>query len=44
VQASVNLTTWNTIGQFTATNNVWAQFEDLEGANLQQRFYRLTWQ
>jgi hypothetical protein len=44
VQASVNLTTWNTIGQTTATNNAWTQFEDLEGANLGLRFYRLAWQ
>jgi fibronectin type 3 domain-containing protein len=44
VQASENLTTWNTIGQITATNNTWTQFEDIEGANLKLRFYRLVWQ
>jgi fibronectin type 3 domain-containing protein len=44
VQASVNLTTWNTIGRITATNNAWTQFQDLEGANLKLRFYRLVWQ
>jgi hypothetical protein len=44
VQASVNLTTWDTIGQTTATSNAWTQFEDLAGANLKLRFYRLVWQ
>jgi hypothetical protein len=44
VQASVNLTTWSTIWQTTATNNVWTQFQDVEGANLGMRFYRLAWQ
>jgi hypothetical protein len=44
VQASVDLTTWNTIGQIIATSNAWTQVEDLEGVNLKQRFYRLVWQ
>ncbi len=44
VQASVNLTTWSTIWQTTSTSNAWAQFQDVEGANLKMRFYRLAWQ
>jgi hypothetical protein len=44
VQASVDLATWSTIWQTTATNNAWTQFEDVEGANLKMRFYRLVWQ
>jgi hypothetical protein len=44
VQASVDLATWSTIWQTTATNNAWTQFKDVEGANLKMRFYRLVWQ
>jgi len=44
VQASVNLTTWSTIWQITSTSNAWTQFQDVEGANLKMRFYRLAWQ
>jgi hypothetical protein len=44
VQASVNLTTWSTLWQTTATNNAWAEFADAQGANLKMRFYRLVWQ
>jgi hypothetical protein len=44
LQASVNLQTWSTIWQSTATNNAWFQFQDVEGANLRMRFYRLVWQ
>ena len=44
VQASVNLTTWSTIWQTTSTSNAWTQFQDVEGANLKMRFYRLAWQ
>jgi hypothetical protein len=43
LQASVNLQTWSTIWQSTATNNAWTQFQDVEGANLRMRFYRLVW-
>jgi hypothetical protein len=43
VQASENLTTWSTVWQTSATNNAWVQYEDVEGANLKMRFYRLAW-
>jgi len=43
LQASVDLTTWSTIWQDTATNNAWAQFEDVEAIKLNQRFYRVEW-
>jgi hypothetical protein len=44
VQASVNLETWSTLWQISATNNAWTQYQDAEGANLRMRFYRLVWQ
>jgi hypothetical protein len=44
VQASEDLKTWVTIWQTTATSNVWAQFEDVESANMKMRFYRVAWQ
>jgi hypothetical protein len=44
LQASVDLTTWSTLWQNTATNNAWEQFEDVEAIKLNQRFYRVEWQ
>ncbi len=44
VQASVNLQTWSTIWQMTATNNVWTQFQDAGVVRPPIRFYRLAWQ
>jgi hypothetical protein len=44
VQASVNLQTWSTLWQISATNNAWTEYHDAEGANLRMRFYRLAWQ
>lgn len=42
VQASVNLMTWSTIWEKSATTNGWVEYEDPEGANLKERFYRLV--
>jgi hypothetical protein len=42
LQASVDLTTWSTIWQTTATNNAWSQYEDYAGAKMNVRFYRLA--
>ncbi|HEY3862851.1 MAG TPA: fibronectin type III domain-containing protein [Verrucomicrobiae bacterium] len=44
VQASPDLNGWTTVYQTTATNNAWMQFQDAQGANLRQRYYRLVWQ
>jgi fibronectin type 3 domain-containing protein len=43
VQASGDLITWSTIWQTTATNNAWTQFEDIMGAHMRMRYYRLAW-
>jgi hypothetical protein len=44
LQASINLMTWSTISHVTPASNCWMQVEDIEGANLKQRFYRLVYQ
>ncbi len=44
LQVSVDLMTWSTIWENTATNNAWAQIEDVEAIKLNRRFYRVEWQ
>ena len=41
VQASTDLVNWATVCQTTSASNQWISYRDLQGASLQNRFYRL---